>query len=189
MSHLGNIFAVKRKQAGLRPVDLARKLGKININKACRHIMNLEMTGQGRKELIDEIAAFLNITEDEMNKAIRADWFDWLQERLRPCRPYIVTRYMAAVYGHKDIPDEIKEDLDVLAFACKHAVKNSRRCCLVLNGLIRIYLSAEGTFETFTCAKPDNDFIPSMRVGKQNFLIGSPDDRHPRKSILKPVNK
>lgn len=172
MSHLGNLFAVMRKQQRLRPVDIARKIGRKNLNKACRQIMDFEATGRGNSEFIAEIATLLNIDDNTIKQAFSEDRFDWLKDRLKPVRPYIVMRYMPAVYGYKEIPAEITEQADILEYARREATKKSLRCCLVLNGIIRIYLAADGTLENLVSATPCKDLIPSMRVGNKNFVLG-----------------
>lgn len=72
-THLSKLFRHERQAAGIKLGDLARRLGRRNITKACNKIMRFEEGGDIDQALQDELATILDISDDELWTALEAD--------------------------------------------------------------------------------------------------------------------
>jgi transcriptional regulator with XRE-family HTH domain len=168
MSYLGKHFKEKRLAAGVTVGKLAGMIGYRNLNKGCRKIQDLENEGYfPDEEFLAKVAAALNIDDETIAALIQEDidaheqWID-----ANPIQPHLVLRYIAAVYGQCDIPEQTCLSLDEsIQFASAKAVERKLRVCLVWSRRLSIYFDREGQEEG------RSEEQPWMVVNGKRFLL------------------
>jgi transcriptional regulator with XRE-family HTH domain len=167
MSHLSKFFHSLRLTKGLSLGQLARLIGYRNISKGANRIRAFENSGAAHPELFAKLAAALEIdqaTIDQLANEDRRDWNEWANE---PIKPSLVIRLMAAIYVTRNLPTEIQNAKEAIAWAAEVAKDDRKRCCLVLSRRISFWFAADGTVEQVTEAVPGEINTPAMFLGSK----------------------
>lgn len=189
-SPLGQFLLEARLAMGLaRPGQLARLMrpdaAPDKIARLGTRIRDFELKGWGDRQLLNEIVAALGVTPELLAPVIAGEklfrqqeeeerirlWTAWADE---PVRPYLVVRYMAAMYGHKEVPTELSLRDEMEAWASSIAKKTHYKTCLVLNNRISIYFNEDGSFSQVMVATPHDKRPnhPYVQIGNKRVLFG-----------------
>jgi hypothetical protein len=133
-TNLSRYFQQQRLGRGLKPGQLARLAGCVNVQKNGGRIRTFELGGYIGRELFEKIAAALGIDAGTVARLVAQDrrelYQDWLAWVNEPIRPYLVIRVMAAVYSSRPVPPALTtEEAEGWAGAVAGEIK--RRCYLV----------------------------------------------------------
>ena len=155
-THLSRYFQQKRLDRGLKPGQLARLAGCMNVQKNGSRIRSFELSGSIGQELFEKIAAALEIDAGTIEQLVELDrkefsqaWLEWANE---PIQPYLVIRVIAVVYSSRAVPPGITtmEEAETWASAVAGGIK--KRCCVVWSRRISCWFSEVGTLTTRTRA-------------------------------------
>jgi hypothetical protein len=176
MSHLSRHFEQARLARGLKPSELARLAGCINVLKNGNRIRQFELTGDIRQELFEKIAAALKFDAATIEKLVERDrrefferWLAWVNE---PIQPYLVERLIPAIYRKMPVPSEITTMDDAERWAAAVAAEKKRKCCLVWSRRISVWFAEDGTVYSRTEAVPGEPNAPWTKIGGKRFLFG-----------------
>ena len=114
-SHLSRYLTALRLQRGLRPGQLAARLGASNVSKVGSLIRAFELGELITDHWLEKLIAELQPDPAEQRRCLELDqaeaaaqlererlaWEAWADE---PIEPYVTIRYMAGVYGARDVP-------------------------------------------------------------------------------------
>src|SRR5947207_2568978 len=124
-NNLGSYFHDERVSKGLSLGQLAEKVGYRNLSKGARRITMLEREGVINELLMVKVAEALDIKLPIIEDLIEKDreehfkeWEKWVNETV-PMQ--MIVRYMAAVYGEKPLPEEVKTPEQAERYACGFA--------------------------------------------------------------------
>jgi len=167
-NYLGEFFRSRRVEWQLSLGQLARLAGYRNLNKGMRNILRFERDGTIRGDLLVALAEALDIdwpvveelAERDRQERLRA-WEAWVDE---PITPHMIVRYMAAVYGRKPLPDEIKTTDEAERYACGYAKDHRWRVWLVLSRRLSVWISAIGEIESREEARPNYPVLPHSHL-------------------------
>ena len=165
---LSRYFQQKRLDRGLKPGQLARLAGCVNVQKNGSRIRSFELSGSIGQELFEKIAAALGIDAGTIEQLVEQDrkefyqaWLEWVNE---PIQPYLVIRLMAAIYSSRAVPPEITTMEEAETWASAVAGEIKKRCCLVWNRRISCWFSEDGTLTKRTEAVPGEPNTPWIKV-------------------------
>jgi hypothetical protein len=117
-----------RLSTNLKPSELARLAGCENVLKNGNRIRQFELTGDITQELLEMLAAVLEIDAATIEKLVeqdRREFFEkWLACISEPITPYLVIRLMCAVYSKRIVPVEITTMDDAERWVATVAKKN-----------------------------------------------------------------
>jgi hypothetical protein len=171
-THLSRHFEQARLSRNLKPSELARLAGCVNIHKNASKIRQFDIS----PELLTNIAAILEIDAATIERLVEQDrreffekWLAWVNE---PITPYLVERLIAAVYRKVPLPSEIKTMVEAEAWASAVALERRRKCCLVWSRRISVWFAEDGTVYSRTEAVPGEPNAPWMKIGGKKFLFG-----------------
>jgi hypothetical protein len=175
-THLSRHFEQARLSRNLKPSELARLAGCVNILKNGNRIRQFELTGIISPELFDKLATALEIDAATVEKLVEEDrresfdrWLEWVN---KPIQPYLVERLIAAVYRKVPVPSEITTMDEAEAWAAAVALERRRKCCLVWSRRISVWFAEDGTVYSRTEAVPGEPNAPCMKVDGKKFLFG-----------------
>jgi hypothetical protein len=177
-THLSRYFQQKRLARGLKPGQLARLAGCVNVQKNGSRIRSFELSGHITQDLFEKIAAVLEIDPATIGRLVEQDrrefyqgWLAWLNE---PIQPYLVIRLMAAIYSSRAVPPDITTLEEAEKWAGAVAGEIKKRCCLVWSRRISCWFSEEGTLTERTEAVPGEPNVPWIKVGGKGhaFVFG-----------------
>jgi transcriptional regulator with XRE-family HTH domain len=177
-NNLGRYFHAQRIDRGLTIGQLARMVGYRNVSKGANRIACLERGGSVDEGLLVNLADALGIDLPTVKELIEQDrqeylrdWEKWVNE---PVPMQLIVRYMAAFYGNKALPEDVKTPEDAEKYARDYAKNHGLRVCLAVSRRLSIWISKEGEVEARTEATPDDSNVPFMRVkgDKRTFLMG-----------------
>jgi transcriptional regulator with XRE-family HTH domain len=174
-NNLGNYFHDQRVNKGLTLGQLAEKLGYRNFSKGARRITRLEREGVINELLMVKLAEALDIDLPTVEELIEKDreeylkeWEKWVNE---PVPMQMIVRYMAAVYGEKPLPEEIKTPEEAEHYACGFAKEHRCKVCLALSRRHSVWIDEKGEVTGRTEAKPGDDNVPYMKIGRHKFWM------------------
>ena len=175
-TNLSRFFQQKRLDRGLKPGQLARLAGCMNLQKNGNRIRSFELSGSIGQELFEKIAAALDIDPATIEQLVEQDrrefyeaWLAWANE---PIKPYLVIRLIAAVYSSRPVPSEITMIEEAEKWAGAVAGEIKKRCCLVWSRRISSWFSEDGTLTQRTEAVPGEPNVPWIKIGGKTFLFG-----------------
>ena len=175
-TNLSRCFQQKRLDRGLKPGQLARLAGCVNVQKNGSRIRSFELSGSIGQELFEKIAAVLGIDAATIERLVEQDrrefyqaWLDWVNE---PIQPYLVIRLMAAIYSSRAVPSEITTMEQAETWAGAVAGEIKKRCCLVWSRRISCWFNEEGKLTHRSEAKPGEPNTPWVQLGGQRFVFG-----------------
>ena len=148
-TNLSRYFQQKRLDRGLKPGQLARLAGCVNVQKNGSRIRSFELSGCIGQELFEKVAAALEIDAGTIEQLVEQDrrefyqeWLAWVNERIQP---YLVIRLIAAVYSSQSVPPDITTRQEAEEWASAVAGEIKKQCCLVWSRHISCWFSEDGT--------------------------------------------
>jgi hypothetical protein len=177
-TNLSRYFQQQRLDRGLKPGQLARLAGCVNVQKNGGRIRSFELSGDIGRELFEKIAAALGIDAGTVERLVAQDrrelYQDWLAWASEPIRPYLVIRVMAAVYSSRPVPPALTTLEQAEGWAGAVAGEIKRRCCLVWSRRLSCWFNEDGTLARRTRARPGDPNTPWIKVGGKGpaFLFG-----------------
>jgi hypothetical protein len=177
-TNLSHYFEQKRREKGLKPGQLARLAGCVNVQKNGSRIRSFELSGSIGQELFEKIAAALEIDAATYEQLVEQDrkefyqaWLEWVNE---PIQPYLVIRLMAAIYNSRTVTPEITTMEEAEGWAGAVAREIKKRTCLVWSRRISCWFSEDGTLSERTEAVPGEPNVPWIKIGGKGpaFVFG-----------------
>ena len=116
-THLSHLLQSLRLQRGLRPGQLAARLGASNISKVGSLIRGFELGEPLSDHWLQTLVSYLQPDPTDLRSCLALDqaeadqqleldrlaWEAWADE---PIEPFLTIRYMPAVYGVREVPRE-----------------------------------------------------------------------------------
>lgn len=136
------IFRRARRESDLELKEIAKRAGYENLNKGMRRMQELEDKDNffPHPEIRRRFARVLDVDEDALEEAMLRDF----REMDQPVEPRIIVRYMSAVYGEADLPEDCTR-AEAEEEAARIAQEEGYRCCLVLSGIRGRYYERDGS--------------------------------------------
>src|SRR5215471_1669473 len=163
-TNLSRYFQQKRLDRGLKPGQLARLAGCVNVQKNGSRIRSFELSGSIGQELFEKIAAALEIECGTIEQLVEQDrrefyqaWLEWVNQ---PITPYLVIRVIAAIYSSRAVPPAITTMEEAERWASAGAREIQQRCCLVWSRRISCWFNEDGTLTKMTEAVPGEPNTP-----------------------------
>ena len=107
-THVSRYFESLRIKQGLKPSQIAASLGASNISKIGSHIRQFELSGEISFYWFQKLINLLNPEKDELQRCVKLDKNAQLTEfnkwSCQTIDPYLIIRYMPAVYASKEVP-------------------------------------------------------------------------------------
>ena len=107
-THVSRYFESLRINQGLKPSQIAASLGASNISKIGSLIRQFELTGEISFYWFQKLINLLNPEKDELQRCVKLDKNAQLTEfnkwACQTIDPYLIIRYMPAVYASKEVP-------------------------------------------------------------------------------------
>ena len=178
INHLGTYFREQRLHQGLSLGQLARIVGYRNVSKGSNKICRFERQGEITQELLVRLAAALGVDCGTVEQLIEQDhqeslreWEEWVSQ---PTPMSLIVKYMPAVYGRVELPDEIATPEQAETFACDYARVHHWQVCLAVSRRMSVWIDKEGQVYARTEATPDNPNVPFMRLqgSRRGCLFG-----------------
>ena len=168
-SHLGTYVRRQRENLSLSRGDVARAMGRRNVSKACRRLLDLETQGKCDREFWRALRAVVSFEDAEITRAVQRDREEherWLDE---PVPMQVVIRWMAAVYSTVELPPGAADDpVKAKAFACEVARERHRKVCLVVSRRLRVWFDETGRGTARTGPETPGPF---MQLKGRRFLL------------------
>jgi hypothetical protein len=157
---------------------LAALAGFQNVSRQANKIFKIESGEEYAPEHALRSALALGIEESHFLQMEQCDWDQYVEEwnewADQPVRPYCVIRWIATVYGERELPESIVTLEDAEAEVAKIA-KSLRKCaCLVFNRRATSWFNPDGTLDRRTYSSPG---------AKANHPFGGVG-RRPRRPIV-----
>ncbi len=145
-TNLSRFFQQRRLALGLRPGEVARRMGYKSLAGACNKIIYFEERGEIPATLLVKLAAVLGIDQSTIQELMEQDHRQFLEEWNRwadqPIEPYVVIRAIPGFMISKDIPPELTTHEEMEHFAADIAERFTKKVWLVLSRRTSIYNSA-----------------------------------------------
>ncbi len=178
-THLSRFIRQRRIDLGLRPGQVARKMGGRRC-KTANLISLFEERGEIDPRLFPKLQAALDITDAEVEEHMEQDrrehfeaWMQWVNE---PVQPHLVVRAMAGFLLEHQLPCGLESLEDMEQYAAAYA-KAYRKLVWLCPGTRRftVRFDEQGEKIEVVEATPDTMAIPWMRLAKdrRQFLFGS----------------
>ncbi|MCK6439696.1 MAG: hypothetical protein L6Q71_05780 [Planctomycetes bacterium] len=174
-SLLGRYVLAAREKLGLSRPETVKLAGWKNINKGMRNLQQLEEDGACHPDHLLRFAAALNLDHGLLRDCIERDqraakeaFEKWVSE---PQEPFIIVRYMAAIYVRKEIPPEVlRVESDLCQYASAYAQSTHFYVCLMLSRETCIWFDNKGVEYHRSVATPEMpDIGPNVRIGGKKF--------------------
>jgi len=175
---LSTHFKDRRLTLGLRPGEVARRMGYKSIVGAANKIRRFEETGSIHAELFVKLALVLDIDQATVERIAQEDqrrfvaaWNAWADV---PIRPHLVLRWIPAVYSHRDVPEKIIGDQPAMErYASALAKEIRKRVDLVISRRHSVHYDEDGSRRFEHHAQPGEVNGPFMRLkgSKKSFLF------------------
>ena len=159
----GKFLRERRTRLSLTTAQLAAGVGYQNINKGIRRITAVE-NGETEPELTAKIMAYLGVTSEDRHNCLEQEalYRRRLIEKLPKFKPVLIWRAMACIYLPVELPENIIDQHDLLAYAAELARTRNSNCCLKLDYDLRYWISKNGEIgkadrrmENMPKARPD----------------------------------
>ena len=129
-THVSRYFESLRVNQGLKPSQLASLMAASNILKIGSLIRQFELTGEISFYWFQKLVDFLNPEKDELRRCIKLDQNIQLTEfnkwASQTIDPYLIIRYMPAVYATKKVPAAFKSSRKEAEEWCSKELKSYR---------------------------------------------------------------
>jgi hypothetical protein len=141
--------------------------------KAANKVIKFERDGNIRPDLLQKLAAALEVSTDDIRRCIEADKAEWERWADEPIEPHLVARVMCAVYSTKRIPPELQASREAMEkFGSAFAKERKWRVWLVLTKRTRVWFDEKGARIGVTEDTFEESFGPYMQLGGRKFLLG-----------------
>ena len=176
-SQLAKHFETVRREKDLPLSRVARAVGYKNISKGSNRISKFERFGEIPGELLEKLAQVIGIEESTIDVLIEEDrqaflksWKEWVAQ---PIRPYVVIRWIPAVYQSVELPAGTITLEQGESFAAERARAVQKRACLVWSRKLSVWFDECGNVTSRTEASPGAANVPFMRLraGLRNFVL------------------
>src|SRR5262249_14648590 len=141
-------FREQRIRQGLSLGALARVVGYRNVSKGSNRICRFERNGEITEELLVHLADALGIDFSTVERLIEEDrldrlreWEEWVSQ---PAPMSLVVKYMPAVYGTVQLPEELTTMAQAERWACDYARVHHWQVCLVISRRMSVWIDKEG---------------------------------------------
>ena len=129
-TNVSRYFESLRVNQGLKPSQLASLMGASNILKIGSLIRQFELTGEISFYWFQKLVDFLNPEKDELQRCLKLDQNIQLTEfnkwASQTIDPYIIIRYMPAVYATKKVPAAFKSSRKEAEEWCSRELRSYR---------------------------------------------------------------
>ena len=129
-THVSRYFESLRIKEGFKPSQLASSMGASNISKIGSLIRQFELTGEISFYWFQKLINLLNPEKDELQRCIKLDHNAQLAEfnkwSVQTIDPYLIIRYMTAVYASKKVPKEFTSSRKEAEEWCSKELKSYR---------------------------------------------------------------
>lgn len=163
MSNIAELFENRRKELDLSVREVAKKAGytQKNLSKGMRKYSRLEESDCyfPRRSIRDKFAPVLGLTDEDIQGALHAD----IEELDEPVDPYIIVRWMPAVYGSVELPEQCSRE-EAVRKAHQVAREKNKRCCVVLSRIRGLYVEPDGSAQE-AYSLPNTSFGGSVKSG------------------------
>ena len=129
-TNVSRYFESLRVNQGLKPSQLASLMGASNILKIGSLIRQFELTGEISFYWFQKLVDFLNPEKDELQRCIKLDkniqlteFNKWASQTIDP---YLIIRYMPAVYATKKVPAAFKSSRKEAEEWCSRELRSYR---------------------------------------------------------------
>ena len=177
-TNLSRFFRQRRIELGLRPGDVAKRMGYKSLPGPCNKLIYFEERGDVPLHIFQKLTAVLGIDDATINRLAEQDrrehleaWTKWANT---PITPHLEVRCLPGVFGECKIPPELTTVEEMERFAQELATKHHKKVWLVLSRKLRIYFTEEGINRGAQEAAPGEIAGPWMRLKGSNrkFLFG-----------------
>ena len=165
---LGRYVREERVKQGLNSSELAQLMGYKNINRGMRRILDLEREGEVHPEVLKKLIKALNLNQEIVDEHIKKDkeqrdkeFQEWVNT---PIKKHLIIRWMPAVYGEREIPEEIQTEEEVIQYACDKAKELKCMLWLVLSRKENIHISKGGQIISRNTVTKDRSFLPFTQI-------------------------
>ena len=181
-THLSRFFKQRRLDLGLRPGQVARRMGRTSPAGCANRICLFEERGDIKPKLFDELQVALGITDTEVEQQMEHDrrehfeaFLIWV---LEPMEPHLVVRAIPGFFFERRLP----EGLETLEQMEEYASQFARKCHNLVwlcpgTRKFTVRFDADGNKIGVVEATPDTMTTPWMRLskGRKKFLFGVED--------------
>ena len=176
-TNLSNYFRQQRLRLGLRPGDVARRMGYKSIVGAANKIVMFEERGDIRPDLFEKLRAALEIDETTIQQLLEQDhrafiqqWNEWANQ---PIEPHLIFRALPGVYFEQEISEGVETPEEMEQYAAEFAGRMHKKVWLVLSRRLSIFFDEDGTKKEVREAAPGELNSPYMQVGnsRQKFIF------------------
>ena len=169
--HVGTYIRRQREAQGLSRGDVGRAMGRTNVSKAARRLVDLE-GGQGcLKDYWNALRAVLSFDEADLARAVqrdREDYERWLDEPVEMVLIVSYGRHSFLKIAHQ-LPDDVVNDpAKAEEFACQVAREKRRKVCLIVSRRESVWINDRGQA---TVRSGPETTPPAMSVGGKRFLL------------------
>ena len=171
-SNLARYVMEERIRQGLSRRELVDLMGYRNRAKGINRIVELERKGDIHPQNLKKVVAVLELNLEKVERLMQKDQEEYEQEfeewATVPIRPYMVVRYMAAVYGRCELPGDIKTSAEAEEYASNYAREKGLMVCLVLSRRESVWINKKGQIYHRSEATPYTPNVPHMGLKKSN---------------------
>ncbi len=178
-THLSRFFRQRRLDHGLRPGQVAERMGHRKC-KTANQVCLFEERGDLDPRLFPKLQAALGITDEEVEAALEQDrrehfeaWLEWVNE---PVEPELTVRAIPGFFiGHK-LPEGLESLEEMEEYAAAFARRFHKMVWLCPGTRkFTVRFDEDGNKICVTEATPDTMTTPWMRLakGRNKFLFGS----------------
>lgn len=141
----GIFLKERRTRQKITTRQLALTLGYKNINNGIRRITAIE-NGQTEPELTAKIMTALGVMPEDRDRCLEQESLQRKQliEKLPKFKPVLVWRAMACIYVPVELPENLLNQQDMLAYASELARSRHSNCCLKLDYDLRYWINKQG---------------------------------------------
>jgi len=179
-THLSRFFKHKRIALGLRPGQVARRMGRTSPAGCANKICLFEQTGDIKPALFAELQAALGVADAEVEEQMEKDrrehfqaWLEWVSE---PIQPHLVVRAIPGFFVEHQLPEGMESLEEMEEYAAAFA-KRFHKMVWLCPGTRKftVRFDEDGNKLCVTEATPDTMTTPWMRLAKsrKKFLFGS----------------
>jgi len=167
-THLGTYIKQKRVEKNINTADLAKKMGYKNLNKGTRRIIDLEREGIVHSEVLEKIAAALNLDRNHINALINKDRQEQEEEFEKylsePVRPYYILRIIPTIYQSYDIPINFPTEEQIINYVAEIAKEKQKQALLRLSRRENVSINEKGEVTGKFKTTMENAHYPYTRL-------------------------
>jgi len=176
-TNLSRFFRNRRAELGLKPGDVARRMGYTSVVGGANKVVVFEQKGYIRSQIFPKLVAALGIDQETVTRLIEQDqreyiqaWWEWSAQPIdwvvhRRDVPFFVPPWA--------VPEDITTEADAEAWAVQFAVEHHAPVVLYLSRRVSVWINKEGRVESHHEASPGEEPLPYMQLkgGRRKFHI------------------